>query len=115
MRKYLISDQGKFYKANLHSHSTFSDGKLTPAQMKDLYQKHGYSIVAFTDHDIFLPHQELTDENFVAINGYEVAINNNYDGFVTDDTNRILKNVIYVFLQKIRKTQNRYAGTEKNI
>ena len=85
MRKYLIPDEGKFYKANLHSHSTFSDGKLTPAEMKEFYQKHGYSVIAFTDHDIFLPHQELTDENFVAINGYEVAINNNYDGFQTYD------------------------------
>ena len=98
MRKYLISEQGKFYKANLHSHSIFSDGKLTPAQMKELYQQHGYSIIAFTDHDIFLPHQELTDENFVAINGYEVAINNNYDGFVTDDNKPDIKKCHLCFL-----------------
>lgn len=98
MRKYLIPEQGKFYKANLHSHSTFSDGKLTPEEMKKVYQEHGYSIIAFTDHDIFIPHQELTDENFVAINGYEIAINNNYDGFVTDDNQPDIKKCHLCFL-----------------
>ena len=25
MKRYLLPDEGQFYKANLHSHSTFSD------------------------------------------------------------------------------------------
>ena len=29
MKKYLIPNEGKFFKANLHCHSTYSDGKLT--------------------------------------------------------------------------------------
>lgn len=37
-RKYLITHEGNFYKANLHSHSTFSDGVLTPEQAKELYK-----------------------------------------------------------------------------
>ena len=41
MKKYLIPEEGRFYKANLHSHSTVSDGTLTPAQMKALYQSRG--------------------------------------------------------------------------
>lgn len=98
MRKYLISQEGQFYKANLHSHSTISDGKLTPEQMKEYYQKHGYSIIAFTDHDIFIPHQELTDENFLAINGYEISINNNYDGIVQDDEQPDIKKCHLCFL-----------------
>ena len=72
MRKYLISNVGTFYKANLHCHTTFSDGKLTPEQVKEHYKKLGYSVVAFTDHDLMVCHQHLTDENFVALNGFEV-------------------------------------------
>ena len=34
MRKYLISNEGSFYKANLHTHSTVSDGRLTPEELK---------------------------------------------------------------------------------
>lgn len=73
MRKYLISDKGKFYKANLHSHSTVSDGELTPEQMKKLYMDNGYSVIAFTDHCRYVTHNELSDENFLALNGVENA------------------------------------------
>ncbi len=71
MKKYLLPQSGQFYKANLHSHSTMSDGKLTPDQMKAEYQKRGYSVIAYTDHNIMVPHPELTDENFVALSGVE--------------------------------------------
>ena len=74
MRKYLISENGNFYKANLHCHSTLSDGKLTPVEIKDLYKRLGYSIVAYTDHDILIPHDDLTDDEFLALHGFEVEI-----------------------------------------
>ena len=74
MRKYLLPDDVHYYKANLHSHSTFSDGEKTPAEMKKMYKEMGYSVLAFTDHGKFVQHNELTDENFVIINGYEADI-----------------------------------------
>ena len=37
----------------------------------------GYSIVAYTDHDILIPHPELAAENFLPLNGYEMEINDN--------------------------------------
>ena len=76
MRKYLIPDEGKFYKANLHSHSTVSDGHFTPEEMKEKYMEKGYSVIAFTDHGRLVPHNELTDENFLALNGLEYGVNN---------------------------------------
>ena len=76
MRKYLIPNEGKFYKANLHSHSTVSDGHFTPEEMKEKYMEKGYSIIAFTDHGRLVPHNELTDENFLALNGLEYGVNN---------------------------------------
>ncbi len=79
MRKYLLPEKGNFYKANLHSHSVISDGMLTAKEMKDFYMERGYSIIAFTDHDIFIPHNDLTDDNFLALNGYEIEVGFTYD------------------------------------
>ena len=78
MRTYLLPEGGTFYKANLHCHTIISDGKKTPAEVKELYLKKGYSIVAYTDHDVFLAHNDLTDENFLALNGFEVEIMEQY-------------------------------------
>lgn len=39
MKKYLIPNEGKFYKANLHMHTTVSDGKMTPEEVKEEYMK----------------------------------------------------------------------------
>ena len=52
MKKYLLPESGNFYKANLHCHTTLSDGRLTPEEIKELYKSQGYSIVAYTDHNI---------------------------------------------------------------
>ncbi|MCR5149974.1 MAG: PHP domain-containing protein [Clostridiales bacterium] len=81
MKKFLISDKGTFYKANLHSHSTVSDGELTPLRIKELYQKNGYSIVAFTDHNRFVTHNDLTDSSFLALNGVENAADESGKGW----------------------------------
>lgn len=74
MRKYLLPKEGNFYKANLHCHSTVSDGKLTPAQLKEEYKKKGYSIIAYTDHDLMIAHPELKDDEFLPLTAYEMEI-----------------------------------------
>lgn len=73
MRKYLLPEGGKFYKANLHSHSTVSDGVKTPEELKEMYKAVGYSVFAYTDHDNFVRHNELTDDEFLVINGHEAS------------------------------------------
>ncbi len=75
MKQYLLPGSGNFYKANLHCHSTVSDGKWTPEEIKKNYMEQGYSIVAYTDHDVMIPHHELTDGDFLALTGYEMEIN----------------------------------------
>lgn len=77
MKKYLLPNTGKYYKANLHAHTTLSDGSLTPEEVKELYKSQGYSILAYTDHGVFIPHNDLTDETFVALNGFEGEMNEN--------------------------------------
>ena len=73
MKQYLIK-AGNWYKANLHCHTTVSDGFYTPEEIKKKYSEKGYSIVAFTDHEYIANHNDLTDENFLAINGYEYSV-----------------------------------------
>ncbi len=73
-KRYLLPKTAQ-YKANLHCHTTLSDGKVTPEDMKEGYKKHGYSIIAYTDHEYIVNHQDLNDENFIAITGYEYAVN----------------------------------------
>ncbi len=74
MKKYLLSENGNFYKANLHCHTTVSDGKRTPEEIKEVYKNMGYSVVAFTDHNTFITHNDLTDDEFLALNGMELDI-----------------------------------------
>lgn len=74
MKHYLLPERGTFYKANLHCHSNISDGTKTPEELKAMYQEQGYSILAYTDHDVFIPHHDLTDDKFLALAGFEVEI-----------------------------------------
>jgi len=75
MRKYLLPECGTFYKTNLHTHSNISDGGLSPEEIKEYYVEHGYSVISYTDHDVFITHNELTDDNFLVLNGYELDVN----------------------------------------
>ncbi len=38
------------YRANLHTHSTRSDGKFTPDEILKLYSDEGYDVMCMTDH-----------------------------------------------------------------
>ena len=75
MKKYLLPEGGSFYKANLHMHTNISDGTMSPEEVKTLYKENGYSVVAYTDHNILVHHPELDDENFLALSGYEFNVN----------------------------------------
>jgi predicted metal-dependent phosphoesterase TrpH len=41
---------GRFYRGNLHTHSTLSDGRLGLAETVRLYADHGYDVVAMSEH-----------------------------------------------------------------
>ena len=75
MRLYLLPPDGAFRRANLHCHTTVSDGTFTPPEIKSRYKAAGYEIVAFSDHEVPLPHTDLKDEAFLPITSYEIAFN----------------------------------------
>ena len=74
MKDQILLPEGRAYKANLHCHTTLSDGEFTPQQIKDAYLAQGYSIVAFTDHRHYAHHTKLNDEGFLALAGLEVDV-----------------------------------------
>ena len=43
---------GRFWRGNLHTHSTLSDGILEPAEVCRRYRAEGYDFIALTDHFI---------------------------------------------------------------
>ena len=91
------------FKANLHTHTNLSDAKLSPAEQKEAYVKAGYSIIAFTEHDVIFDHSHLADENFLPLIGYELAINDTNDTvgrtchfcFIATDPDNIEQPYIY--------------------
>jgi len=74
MKKYLLPQEGTFYKANLHTHSTFSDGRSTPEEFKRAYKNLGYSILALSEHERMVPHHDLTDEEFLFLTAAELGV-----------------------------------------
>lgn len=79
MIKHLLPVVPKYFKANLHTHSTLSDGQFTPAEVKDLYKAQGYSILAITDHNVIADHSALNEPDFLMLTGVESNIaNDNY-------------------------------------
>jgi len=74
MKQYLLPESGRDFKANLHCHTNLSDGAASPERVKQVYLDKGYSIIAYTDHDILLDHSDLCDEDFLALNGFEIEV-----------------------------------------
>lgn len=52
---------GRFYRGNLHTHSTRSDGRLSPELVCQFYRDMGYDFIALTDHFLESFHFPITD------------------------------------------------------
>ena len=50
MNRLPFAMPGRFWRGNLHTHSTRSDGHLDPAETVGWYRDNGYDFVALTDH-----------------------------------------------------------------
>ena len=79
MKKYILPEEGRFYKANLHCHSTNSDGKLTPEELKQVYRSAGYSVLAYSDHQVLVDNSHLDDEDFLTLTSVEIDVNKKTD------------------------------------
>ncbi len=53
MGTHAFSAPGRFWRGNIHTHSTLSDGRLDPVEVCRLYAQAGYDFLCLSDH--FLP------------------------------------------------------------
>lgn len=58
-----------FYKGNLHTHTTRSDGTYSPEQCIAAYREAGYDFLSITDHRVFYPTE--VREDFLVLSGTE--------------------------------------------
>lgn len=65
---------GEFRKAQLHCHTTESDGRFDPRELLRMYQDAGYSFVCITDHNRVTRCDDLNDHSFLAIPGTEDTV-----------------------------------------
>ena len=74
----IFSMPGRFWRGNLHTHSTNSDGALAPEEVCKRYKAEGYDFIALTDHFVGLfgyPISDTTpfrDNQFTTILGAEL-------------------------------------------
>lgn len=91
------------YKANIHCHTTESDGTSTPAEVVDAYRKYGYKILALTDHDTMRrekptwPWQEYGRDpeklGMIAIEGNEITAVHHHTSLFNNYGNRRVRSV----------------------
>ena len=77
---------GRFFKGNLHTHSTYSDGGLSPGEVCRRYREQGYDFLCVSDHFRAVYGFPITDtrgfrtNRFTTILGAEVHAGANSKG-----------------------------------
>ncbi|MFH2069408.1 MAG: CehA/McbA family metallohydrolase [Candidatus Omnitrophota bacterium] len=66
-----FQQKGAWYKANLHTHTTASDGDSTVPERIAQYREKGYSVLAITDHRKINDVNGLSSEKFLVLSGIE--------------------------------------------
>jgi len=88
MPTQFYSRPGVFRRGNLHTHSTRSDGVLSPQEVCRRYQAEGYDFIALTDHLVGLFDYPITDtsafrnDRFTTIIGAEMHTGEMENGYL---------------------------------
>ena len=78
MRKIILQKPGMaaeerlVLKANLHTHTTNSDGKFTPQEIIEMYRNAGYDILNFSDHSTVNKVSGYDGKGMTLISGIEL-------------------------------------------
>lgn len=71
MKKSYFPEDGIWLKGNIHSHSTVSDGMFTPEELAKSYASAGYDFLSLTDHNVCVPHSDLSEKSILLLTGLE--------------------------------------------
>ena len=74
MNRLPFAMPGRFWRGNLHTHSTRSDGHLDPAETVGWYRDNGYDFVALTDHFVRRYGYRITDTTSMRGDGFTTLI-----------------------------------------
>ncbi len=67
-----FSQPGRWYRGNLHMHSTNSDGRRSPEEAVAWYRERGYDFVVLTDHRKTTDVSALSAPGFLVLPGIEL-------------------------------------------
>lgn len=65
---------GVWLRGNLHTHTTHSDGRLTPGEHADRYRGAGYGFLAITDHGTYVDTRDLSGGGLTMVQGEELSV-----------------------------------------
>ena len=75
MKKEMFSQNGHWYKGNIHSHTTLSDGRLTPSEAVKLYKENGYDFLSLSEHDYYVDlRSEFDTDDFILLPAVEASV-----------------------------------------
>jgi len=66
--------EGRWFKGNLHTHTTNSDGAWSPDKVANEYKSNGYDFLFITDHWKVTDISGLSQDGFLVLNGAELNI-----------------------------------------
>ena len=78
--KHLLPERERYFKTALHVHTDVSDGFWTPEELKACFKEHGFSCVAFSDHNLITDQSQLNDQDFLTLTSWEMAFQEEGDG-----------------------------------
>lgn len=77
MKKSYFPKDGIWLKGNTHTHSTKSDGQITPEALAEAYKAHGYDFLSLTDHNMLLVHDYIPDVIMITGTEHDLEYNPN--------------------------------------
>jgi len=63
---------GRWYRGNLHTHTTKSDGRMSPEEVTAWYAAHGYDFLSLTEHRFRLDPEPYRRDELLLIPGIEL-------------------------------------------
>ena len=81
---------GQWFKGNLHTHTTASDGIRTPQETVDHYSRNGYDFLSITDHGVLTDPTTLNPQGMTLIPGEEICLGSSQAG---TNTHMVVANI----------------------
>ncbi len=63
----------RFFKGNIHCHTTKSDGNYSPQEMVNLYEQEGYDFMMISDHEVYSNYTNKLETSLTLLPGYEAS------------------------------------------